>query len=118
MTMMKNPIILVACTLLFSSLAVLASQTSFGPSECCFRFRNAMLPRKSVVSYKYTDAMCPMEGVLFTMRNGGEICADPSKDWVRKIIEGKRRAQDKAAKNSDPSGPEASVQSSTDGGTQ
>ncbi|KAF3702727.1 C-C motif chemokine 4-like Lymphocyte activation gene 1 protein [Channa argus] len=107
MTMMKNPMILVACTLLFASLVVLSSQSSFGPSECCFRYRNAVLPKKSVVYYKYTDVLCPMEGVLFTMKNGGEICADPSKEWVKNIIEAKKRANNKKVNN--PSGTESSV---------
>ncbi|XP_071335041.1 chemokine (C-C motif) ligand 38, duplicate 4 [Trachinotus anak] len=91
MTMMKNPIMLVACTLLFSSLAVLASQNSFGPDKCCFAFVSKPLPKRRVVSYTNTDDLCPMKGVLFKMLNGNELCADPSVEWVTKIIEAKEK---------------------------
>ncbi|XP_039981654.1 C-C motif chemokine 5-like [Xiphias gladius] len=100
MMMMKNPIILVACALLFSSLAVLASQNIFGPDKCCFAFISQPLPKKKVMSYKYTDQLCPMDGVLFTMLSAREICADPSVVWVKKIIEAKDRVQAKKVNSS------------------
>uniref|UniRef100_A0A3B4YU63 C-C motif chemokine n=2 Tax=Seriola lalandi dorsalis TaxID=1841481 RepID=A0A3B4YU63_SERLL len=100
MMMMKNPVVLVACTLLFSSLAVLASLNSFGPDKCCFDFFSKPLPKKKVVSYKYTDKLCPMEGVLFTMSSEREICADPSVVWVKNIIEAKEKALARKAESS------------------
>ncbi|CAG5928180.1 unnamed protein product [Menidia menidia] len=62
--MMKNPMALVACILLFSSLTVLASDNTFGPDKCCFKFYTQQLPKKGVVSFKFTDKLCSMEGVL------------------------------------------------------
>ncbi|XP_040920635.1 C-C motif chemokine 5-like [Toxotes jaculatrix] len=93
MMMMKNPIVLVACMLLLSSLTVMASQSVFGPDECCFNFISHPLPKKRVVSYKYTDKLCPMEGVLFTMLNRAKLCANPSTEWVKNIIKIKDEAQ-------------------------
>ncbi|XP_059212786.1 C-C motif chemokine 4-like [Centropristis striata] len=91
MTMMKNPVILVTCVVLFSSLAVLASQGAFGPDECCFSFISTKLPKDKVVSFKYTAKQCAVPGVLFTMMNGRELCADPSVQWVKNLIKTKER---------------------------
>ncbi|XP_026174706.1 C-C motif chemokine 5-like [Mastacembelus armatus] len=100
MMMMKNPIMLVACTLLFSSLAVLASN-SYGPDKCCFEFIANPLPRKRVVSYRYTDNLCPTEGVIFKMRAGAEICANPSAEWAKNIIKSKEDANAEKVNNSE-----------------
>ncbi|KAM7368069.1 hypothetical protein PAMP_014320 [Pampus punctatissimus] len=89
MMMMKNSVILVTCLLLFSSFAVQAFQNSFGPDECCFMFYSKNLPEKRVVSYKATDSLCPKQGVLFRMRKGSIICANPAEKWVRDIIKAK-----------------------------
>ncbi|KAK9531717.1 hypothetical protein VZT92_011124 [Zoarces viviparus] len=93
MMMMKNPMTLMTCTLLFSSLAVVAYQGSFGPNACCFDFISTRLRKDKVVSYKLTDERCSMEGVFFTMKNGAKICADPSLPWVKFIIKAKQRLQ-------------------------
>lgn len=93
-TMMKNQLILVLCMVLFSCLAVYASQSkpylkfvinvfiflllphdliyfyfstgSFGPDECCFNIynQNKPLPRKKVVSYRWINAGCPKPAVM------------------------------------------------------
>uniref|UniRef100_A0A8D0D8H1 Chemokine interleukin-8-like domain-containing protein n=2 Tax=Sander lucioperca TaxID=283035 RepID=A0A8D0D8H1_SANLU len=91
MMMMKNPVILVTCALLFSSLAVLAHQGSFGPNECCFQFVSSRLRRDRVLSYEYTDKRCSMDGVFFTMKNGAQICADPSLQWVKNLMQAKEK---------------------------
>ncbi|XP_029281464.1 C-C motif chemokine 4-like [Cottoperca gobio] len=87
--MMKNRIILVTCVVLFSSLAVLAHQGSFGPDECCLNFVIKRLRKNNVVSHKYTDRRCKNEGVIFTMKSGNEICADPSVKWVKNLVKAK-----------------------------
>ncbi|XP_037607051.1 C-C motif chemokine 14-like isoform X2 [Sebastes umbrosus] len=92
MMMMKSPIILVISTLLFSSLAVQAYQ-SYAPDKCCATFFSFRLRTNNVVSYKYTDNRCSMEGVIFKMINGNEVCTDPSQLWVKMLIEAKERLQ-------------------------
>nr|XP_046229204.1 chemokine (C-C motif) ligand 38, duplicate 4 [Scatophagus argus] len=87
MMMMKKPVILVACVLMLSSLAVLASQSGSGPSECCFKFYTKRLPKDKVMSYKYVDPRCAKRSVIFVMKKGGEFCVDPSVQWVKNIIE-------------------------------
>ncbi|TDH00288.1 hypothetical protein EPR50_G00186860 [Perca flavescens] len=95
MTMMKNPVILVTCALLFSSLAVLAHQGSFGPNECCFQFISSRLRTDRVLRYEYTDKRCSMDGVFFTMKSGAQMCADPSLLWVKNLIKAKERLPSK-----------------------
>ncbi|XP_044233377.1 C-C motif chemokine 13-like [Thunnus albacares] len=97
MMMMKSSIILTACVVLLLSLTVEASQSSFGPDECCFKFYSKLLPKRKVMSYKYTDKMCPMEAALFTMKSGAVFCVDPSVEWVRNIIKMKDSQAAKAS---------------------
>uniref|UniRef100_A0A8P4KMU1 C-C motif chemokine n=2 Tax=Dicentrarchus labrax TaxID=13489 RepID=A0A8P4KMU1_DICLA len=85
MMMMKNPIVLVTCVLLLSSLAVLAYPNSFGPDECCFKFAKS-LPKTKVSNYRYTEGQCPMSAVIFMMKKGRQFCANPSENWVQDII--------------------------------
>uniref|UniRef100_A0AAZ1XW25 Chemokine interleukin-8-like domain-containing protein n=1 Tax=Oreochromis aureus TaxID=47969 RepID=A0AAZ1XW25_OREAU len=70
--MMKNPVILMACIVLLSSLVT--SDNTFGPDKCCFHI-------------EYTDKRCAMEGVLLKTVVGRQVCADPTTQWVKKIIE-------------------------------
>ncbi|XP_041814956.1 C-C motif chemokine 4-like [Chelmon rostratus] len=102
MTMMKKPIILMTCVLLFSCLAVLASDNSFSPDECCFDFYSMKLPKNKVVSYKYTDVRCPKSAVILTMKRGGAFCVDPSLDWVKNIIKAKDGVRTKTVNSSGP----------------
>ncbi|XP_043961747.1 C-C motif chemokine 4-like [Gambusia affinis] len=100
MAMMKNSAIMATCLLLLSSLALQSYASSFGPDECCFKFFPKRLQKSAVVDFKFTDALCPMEGVLFTMKAGKEICVDPTQQWVKKIIKTKERNQTKGVTNS------------------
>ncbi|XP_038581993.1 C-C motif chemokine 26-like [Micropterus salmoides] len=88
MMMKKNPIILVTCVLLSSSLAV--PEILY---DCCLQFFSTRLPKNSVVSYKYTEKGCLHKAVLFTMRNGAKICVNPSEKWVKNIIKTKHWIQ-------------------------
>ncbi|MED6284331.1 hypothetical protein CHARACLAT_018168 [Characodon lateralis] len=99
MVMMKSPFVLATCVLLLSYLVLQTYAYTFGPEECCFKFI-PRLPKKRVVSFRRTESLCPMEGVLFTMKNGNEFCADTSQQWVKDIIKDKERNQNKGVSNS------------------
>nr|QIH54607.1 C-C motif chemokine 3 [Larimichthys crocea] len=86
MMMMKKPIVLMTCLLLVSSLAIVASQVSFGPENCCFDFVAGKLNKRKVVEYRYTDPRCAKQAVVFTMKKGSELCARASEDWVKNIV--------------------------------
>ncbi|KAK5606938.1 hypothetical protein CRENBAI_012874 [Crenichthys baileyi] len=100
MVMMKSPFVLAICLLLLSSLVLQTYAYNFGPDECCFKFIPKALPKKRVVNFRRTESLCPMEGVLFTMKNGNEFCADTSQQWVKDIIKDQERKQNKGVSNS------------------
>ncbi|XP_047429892.1 C-C motif chemokine 5-like [Mugil cephalus] len=102
--MMKNSVILATCVVLLSSLIVQASESSFGPDQCCFKFYTRPLPKKKVEALQYTGKLCPMEGVLFKMRNGAVLCVDPSAAWVKPIIEAKEKQMAKKLSTPTPTG--------------
>ncbi|KAL3979905.1 F-box and WD-40 domain protein 8 [Sarotherodon galilaeus] len=77
---MKNPVILMACIVLLSSLVT-------SDSKCCFQFLHRRLPANRVMSFEYTDKRCAMEGVHLKTVTGRQVCADPTKQWVKKILE-------------------------------
>ncbi|XP_042359567.1 chemokine (C-C motif) ligand 38, duplicate 6 [Plectropomus leopardus] len=93
MMMIKNPVTLLTLALLLSSLTVLAYQGGFGPNECCFDFISTRLRKDRVLNFTYTDKRCSMEGVLFKMMNGAEICADPTAHWVKTLIKAKEKVK-------------------------
>ncbi|XP_029984666.1 C-C motif chemokine 3-like 1 [Sphaeramia orbicularis] len=94
MMMMKKSVFLVICTLLFSSLAVFASQSIFGPEECCFNHVQKRLPKNNVQDYRWTDRKCAKESVILVMRKG-ELCADPTEEWVMRIIRDQDRKKER-----------------------
>uniref|UniRef100_A0A8C3MS01 Uncharacterized protein n=1 Tax=Geospiza parvula TaxID=87175 RepID=A0A8C3MS01_GEOPR len=63
----------------------LPSPAHFAPVECCFKYAQKRIRHPQVSQ------------ALIVAANGDEICADPKKDWVNKII---KRLQNKT---SDPS---------------
>ncbi|XP_037541042.1 C-C motif chemokine 4-like [Nematolebias whitei] len=101
MMMMKNPVTVATCLLLFSSLAVLVKEISGSnsPTECCFGFYSNPLPKSRVVSFQKTDHQCPKEGVLLTTKKGDKVCVDPSQQWVKNIIKLKEKVQAKPVDN-------------------
>ncbi|XP_019201000.1 C-C motif chemokine 3 isoform X2 [Oreochromis niloticus] len=60
---------------------------TFGPDKCCFQFLHRRLPANRVASIEYTDKRCAMEGVLLKTVTGRQVCADPTMQWVKKILE-------------------------------
>ncbi|XP_008296008.1 C-C motif chemokine 3-like [Stegastes partitus] len=91
--MMKMKIALVACVLLASSLTFVATNSGFGPDQCCFKFLPKPVSKDRVVAIKATEKLCAMEGVLFRMKKGAVFCADPNAQWVKDIMEAKANEQ-------------------------
>ncbi|KAM3665136.1 C-C motif chemokine 3-like [Ammospiza maritima maritima] len=67
----------------------------FAPVECCFEYAQKRIRHPQ--GFYETSKDCPKPAVVIVAANGDEICADPKKDWVKKII---KRLQNKT---SDPS---------------
>uniref|UniRef100_A0A8D2N394 Chemokine interleukin-8-like domain-containing protein n=1 Tax=Zonotrichia albicollis TaxID=44394 RepID=A0A8D2N394_ZONAL len=73
----------------------LPSPAHFAPVECCFQYAQKRMRHPQ--GFYETSKDCPKPAVVLVAANGDEICADPKKDWVKKII---KRLQNKT---SDPS---------------
>ncbi|XP_058250427.1 carcinoembryonic antigen-related cell adhesion molecule 5-like isoform X3 [Hemibagrus wyckioides] len=54
-----------------------------GPETCCVGFQNKSIPVRVIASYRVTDLQCTKHGVIFTLKNGGQRCGDPSVEWVK-----------------------------------
>ncbi|KAK3567965.1 hypothetical protein QTP86_027387 [Hemibagrus guttatus] len=54
-----------------------------GPDQCCFRFQTGPIPVRVITAYKVTGRQCAKPGVIFTLLNGRELCADPGFNWVK-----------------------------------
>uniref|UniRef100_A0A2K5EYT3 C-C motif chemokine n=1 Tax=Aotus nancymaae TaxID=37293 RepID=A0A2K5EYT3_AOTNA len=53
---------------------------------CCFSYISCQIPQKFIVDYFPTNSYCFNPGVIFLTKKGRHICADPSKEWVKKYI--------------------------------
>ncbi|XP_053089027.1 C-C motif chemokine 3-like [Pangasianodon hypophthalmus] len=71
-------------------LLVLACLQSFtktnkarGPDKCCFSYQTHRIPVRLITEYKDIDRQCTKPGVIFTLKNGRLVCADPDVEWVQ-----------------------------------
>ncbi|XP_054988201.1 C-C motif chemokine 3-like [Sorex araneus] len=56
------------------------------PTACCFSYVSRPIKRKSVVSYFETSSQCSKPGIIFQIKKGWWICANPSEAWVQHLI--------------------------------
>ncbi|XP_017277563.1 C-C motif chemokine 3-like [Kryptolebias marmoratus] len=82
---MKTAHILLLC-ILGAALISTSLCHSIGPDNCCFEFYDKIIRRSLISSYVRTDYRCAKAGVIFTTVKGREVCVDPSRPWVKKII--------------------------------
>ncbi|XP_024146767.1 C-C motif chemokine 22 isoform X2 [Oryzias melastigma] len=82
--MMKASVVVVTFFLLFSS--VLTSAPAFQPEICCKNFYPKKIPAHVVQSFRYTSMACAKRGVIITKTNNKDICVDPSREWVKKLV--------------------------------
>ncbi|XP_036624787.1 C-C motif chemokine 3-like [Trichosurus vulpecula] len=69
------------------------------PTTCCFDFTSKRIPSKLVVSYGTTSSRCAKEGVIFTTKQGYNICANPKEQWVQHVM---KQVDSKKAKPQSP----------------
>uniref|UniRef100_A0A2K6TTM3 Chemokine interleukin-8-like domain-containing protein n=1 Tax=Saimiri boliviensis boliviensis TaxID=39432 RepID=A0A2K6TTM3_SAIBB len=53
---------------------------------CCFSYTSRRVPQKFIVDYFPTNRYCFNPGIVFLTKKGRHICANPSKEWVKKYI--------------------------------
>nr|ABA54970.1 CC chemokine SCYA124 [Ictalurus punctatus] len=56
------------------------------PDECCFKYQTNRIPVKVITAYEETDHRCQKPGVIFTVKEGRKVCADPDVKWVQNLI--------------------------------
>ncbi|XP_043861152.1 C-C motif chemokine 4-like [Dromiciops gliroides] len=71
----------------FSSLASSAPMGSDPPISCCFSYVRQQINRKFVADYYETSSLCSQPGVVFQMKKGKQVCANPSEAWVQSYVE-------------------------------
>ncbi|KAK3568088.1 hypothetical protein QTP86_030300 [Hemibagrus guttatus] len=55
------------------------------PSSCCFRYQTQAIPVKLVAAYAVTELQCTKSGIIFILKDGRTVCADPDNKWVKNI---------------------------------
>ncbi|KAM9005712.1 C-C motif chemokine 24 [Sarcophilus harrisii] len=86
--------------LLHLSLMVICCPSAFAagaaviPSSCCVNYIQKAIPSNLVTSYQMTNrSACSMPGVIFTTKGSRQVCADPTRQWVKdrmKAIDAKK----------------------------
>ncbi|NWX37156.1 CCL4 protein, partial [Notiomystis cincta] len=72
------------CLVMQFTTSALPSTAHFAPVECCFQYAQKRIrhPKR----FYETSKDCSKPAVVIVTAKGDEICADPKKDWVDKII--------------------------------
>ncbi|KAF5890272.1 C-C motif chemokine 4, partial [Clarias magur] len=53
------------------------------PTACCLKFTKNKIPLNLITGYKNTQHGCTTPGIIFTMKSGRRVCADPGVEWVQ-----------------------------------
>ncbi|MCI4376992.1 hypothetical protein PGIGA_G00198170 [Pangasianodon gigas] len=71
-------------------LLVLACLQSFttanngnGPEKCCFSYQTKHIPVRFIKEYEESERQCTKPGVIFALKDGRQVCADPGVEWVQ-----------------------------------
>ncbi|XP_046708548.1 C-C motif chemokine 5-like [Silurus meridionalis] len=62
-----------------------------GAGLCCFELLKKPIPAAKIATVKETRFDCIIPGVIVTTKKGLQMCADPEVDWLKRIIESKRK---------------------------
>nr|4RWS_C Chain C, Viral macrophage inflammatory protein 2 [Human herpesvirus 8 strain GK18] len=57
------------------------------PDKCCLGYQKRPLPQVLLSSWYPTSQLCSKPGVIFLTKRGRQVCADKSKDWVKKLMQ-------------------------------
>ncbi|XP_053089210.1 C-C motif chemokine 3-like [Pangasianodon hypophthalmus] len=83
---MSSRSLLLVLLVLFYLQFFTTAQNAVGPDKCCFSYQTHRIPVKVITGYKETDQRCTKPGVIFTLKSGRNVCADPSVEWVQNIM--------------------------------
>ncbi|XP_053349053.1 C-C motif chemokine 4 homolog [Clarias gariepinus] len=57
------------------------------PSSCCFVFQKRKIPVQLITKYEETERACYHPGIVFIMKNGRRLCANPRVQWVKEHMD-------------------------------
>ncbi|QDQ69221.1 CC chemokine vCCL2 [Colobine gammaherpesvirus 1] len=55
--------------------------------RCCNGYQRRPLPWWLMESWSPTSQSCHKSAVIFLTKKGRQVCMDPSKDWVQKLMQ-------------------------------
>ncbi|XP_058251195.1 C-C motif chemokine 23-like [Hemibagrus wyckioides] len=67
--------------------SITTAESENGPTQCCVRFQAKQIPVRVITAYHKTELQCPKPGVIFTLKNGHQLCADPEVQWVKNLMD-------------------------------
>uniref|UniRef100_A0A8C8B3R4 Chemokine interleukin-8-like domain-containing protein n=1 Tax=Otus sunia TaxID=257818 RepID=A0A8C8B3R4_9STRI len=75
---------LAARTVLLLVLLLTFSLHHATASECCYE--HVQKPIRNIKSFYHTPRDCSTPAVVIVTASGAEICADPRKSWVKRVM--------------------------------
>ncbi|XP_053349004.1 C-C motif chemokine 4 homolog [Clarias gariepinus] len=67
--------------------SITMTQNANPPEECCLNFLEAKIPLHRITKYRETRLDCKEAGVIFIMKNGRRLCANPRVQWVKEHMD-------------------------------
>ncbi|XP_066576167.1 C-C motif chemokine 4 homolog [Amia ocellicauda] len=83
---MKSSQLVIAALLLAVLCSSTLGQNSNLPSECCFSYYPKLIPKRLIEQYENTRSDCSQPGVILISLKKIRICANPSVQWVKDIM--------------------------------
>ncbi|XP_059990468.1 C-C motif chemokine 14-like [Lagenorhynchus albirostris] len=82
------PLLLVLITVALGSKTESDSRGPYHPTECCYSYLTRPIRKHWISRYYETGGLCSKPGIVFITKNGRQLCANPSDDWVQDYIKG------------------------------
>ncbi|XP_028664801.1 C-C motif chemokine 3-like [Erpetoichthys calabaricus] len=83
---MKIFVFTIVIALLCTAQEIKATESAQTPTDCCFKFTNKQLPKKTIDHFEETSNKCPVPGVIFHTKKGHKVCASANEEWVKEHI--------------------------------
>uniref|UniRef100_A0A8C4W924 C-C motif chemokine n=1 Tax=Gopherus evgoodei TaxID=1825980 RepID=A0A8C4W924_9SAUR len=70
----------------FSIIQLCVMTKSPTPVECCFDYVTGAIQLAKLVDFYWTPSECHLQAIVLETVAGRNVCADPSKLWVKRAI--------------------------------
>ncbi|NWI85333.1 CCL14 protein, partial [Pitta sordida] len=58
----------------------------YSPVECCFSYAKGPLRLTNLENFYQTPSECFSPAIVFEIKNGNKVCANPEDSWVRRAV--------------------------------